>query len=398
MIANYTVVYLILLMLTSFIPLVLPGLQTINTIIREMYIVFLFIVFVLQRVKYKNINKLKQEYLYLIIFFAVNIYSFIISPNQSDSFTSFVLYISGPLIFLLIAHIKISHIQYNQYQNKIQKVLLLFILGAIIIYPMQERIYSQLFNFHEFDTRAVFYVWNNIGYMTNEMRLSGFSIHPAITASIIYFFSINLYYFGNKKKLVFYSAIYYLTKTRALLTGLIFYKILKLNIVYKALFTGIAVMFLYILVNEKWIHQYIDPSGMKHLLDIAVYGPKHLVSNISAFGQGHGTVKPFSTETSFSYSVESDLYIGIVQIGLVGMISYIYAIVKIMKKLLKTTRTSKNLAPLARYVLIIFISLNIGCIFFSYYATRFVSNFVWIELGLFYSIVYNGNVKIQPEK
>ena len=96
------------------------------------------------------------------------------------------------------------------------------------------------------------------------------------------------------------------------------------------------------------------------------------------FGHGHGTMSPFTTKSDFLH-VESDLYIAIMQIGIIGTSLYIL-IISVLFHVLKRDNNKQS-----KYCAAVFICINIGCIVLSYYAVRFLSNYMWIELGLYFS-------------
>ena len=124
LISRYTLLYIVLIFCSSILQIV-PGIA----LLREGYIFFLFFacIIYLHKIRLKKINLL------LILYFFSNFISYLISSKTSESLPSFILYISGPLIFMFLTSIPLSENTINSIEKRIKQLFILFIIIAILI-------------------------------------------------------------------------------------------------------------------------------------------------------------------------------------------------------------------------------------------------------------------------
>ena len=122
----------------------------------------------------------------------------------------------------------------------------------------------------------------------------------------------------------------------------------------------------------------LDSSLLVHFEDLFLNGPKLLLKNVNLIGHGHGTMSPFTSKASFIH-VESDLYIMLMQIGILGTALYTFIILRFLRTLKKDNN------PSSKFCAFVVVCINIGCIVLSYYCIRILSNFMWLELALYFS-------------
>lgn len=365
LITKYTFLYIILIFCSTILQII-PGIA----LLREGYILFLFFACLIYLVKLR----LKKISFLIIIYILCNFISYRISSNPADALSSFILYISGPLIFILLTCIPLTEKTINNIDNGIKKLFVGFILIALILFPVQKQFYS-IFGIDKSRNFINLYRFTAGGGM--KFRLSGLCAHPTTMGAICLFILIDYFFLKKNKESISVLIPYYLSDTRSILLGtpFVWYAFLppKKKFFVTILVPLLVIAFVFILLNSV-----LDPSALIHFADLLENGPKLLFGNISLFGNGHGTMSPFTTKSDFIH-VESDLYIAIMQIGIIGILLYLI-IIAIFIHILKKDNNQKS-----KYCAAVCICVNIGCIVLSYYAVRFLSNYMWIELGLYFS-------------
>lgn len=332
-----------------------------------------------------RVNKLNSL---IIVYTFVNLISFFLSPNKSDAVGCFICYVSGPLVFFGLTNIVISKELFFIMRKKLNYLFFCIIILSLLIYPLQEKIYA-LFGFTRGMKDFLFetmYRIENGGLV--RMRLSGFCLHPTTMGYICILFLIYNVWLSKRIRSAWALFPYYLTDTRSVIFGIPFAFYQRLNKKYKILmlFTVIPLMVMgviYFAVNLNSIR--LDDSAFKHFTDLFFLGPMLVADNLTLFGFGHATMSPYFTHGSFLH-VESELYIALIQIGIVGVAIYFLILRELYKGLMKDPSVEGN------YCLYLLFIFNIGCLFLALYAVRFISNYMWIELGLYFS--YRRNLKV----
>lgn len=365
MISFYTLAYICLIFCASILQII-PGIS----ILREGYILFL----IFSCLIYVNSITVNKRSFVILLYICCNIISYIISPNNNDSLSSLILYISGPLIFLLLTSLPLKEKTIVKLEKKIELLLVFFIIIAILIFPIQKQFYS-IFGFDKSKNFINLYRFTADGGM--KTRLSGLCAHPTSMGTICLFIFIKKFILRKNKKSLWVLIPYYLSHTRSILLGtpFVWYSFLPLK---KKIWVTLLVPSLLILCVFVLLHSVLDPSALIHFTDFLENGPKLLFGNLQLFGYGHGTMSPFTSRSSFIH-VESDLYIALMQIGIIGVAVYLFMMIMFLRILLK----DNNIA--SKYCVTVLICINIGCLFLSYYIVRFLSNFMWIEIGLYFS-------------
>jgi len=367
LISSYTLLYIILIFCSSLLQIV-PGIA----LLREGYILFLIFACLI----YLDKLRFNKSIVLILVYIICNFVSFFISPNKNDSLTSFILYISGPLIFCLITSIPLKKRTIFDLEHKIIKLFIFFIIIGLIIFPIQMQFYAAFGIDTTKGALLNIYRFTSSGQM--KIRLSGLCVHPTTMGSICLF--VFLYYFilGNKKKISVLTAIpYYLSNTRSIIMGTPFVWYLFLPPKRKVFITFLVPSFVIILIIFLTT-TILDSSIIVHIADLFLRGPELLLKNVNLIGHGHGTMSPFTSKSSFIH-VESDLYIALMQIGIVGTVLYIFIILKFLYRLQKDNN------PSSKFCAFVVVCINMGCIVLSYYCIRVLSNFMWIELALYFS-------------
>lgn len=366
-ISLYTLLYLFIIFCSNILQF-LPGPGI--SLIREGYILFLII----SCVVYFDKLHIKKISFIIFLYILSNFISFKISENQKDALSSFILYISGPLIFILLTSLPLTENNITLINKHIRQLFIFFIVTALMIYPIQKQFYS-IFGLDKGEHFINLYRFKSNGDMM--ARLSGLAVHPTTIGAICFFMIIH-YILAHKKIKSFIMMIpLYLSNTRSILIGSPFawYTFLSSK---KKVWITILIPFIIASLILIMFNSVFDSSTIIHFNDLLEYGPKLLFGNIKLFGHGHGTMSPFSTKPSF-FHVESDLYIAIMQIGIIGISLYL----TIFSIILFQLKKDNNIR--SKYCAYVFICINVGCLFLSYYVVRFITNYMWIELALYYA-------------
>lgn len=346
---------------------IIPGIA----VFREGYILFLFLsLFIfLDKLRFnKNLP-------IILIYIFVNFISFSISQNKEDALSSFILYISGPLLFCFITSLPLKEKFLFKLEHSIIKLFIIFILIGIIIYPIQKEFYATFGIDSKLGNFINLYRISPAGKM--KMRLSGLCVHPTTMGSICLFVFLYEYLIFNRKKSVITAIPYYLSNTRSIIMGtpLCWYIFLPPKKKFWITFLIPVCIIILVVVLTKTV---LDSSLLIHFADLFLKGPELLFKNVNFIGHGHGTMSPFTSKSNFIH-LESDLYIALMQIGILGTGLYIFMILKFLYRLRKDNN------PSSKFCAFVVVCINIGCIVLSYYCIRLLSNFMWLELALYFS-------------
>lgn len=364
-ISFYTLSYIFIIFCSNILQII-PGIS----LIREGYILFLMFSLVV----YFNRIQITKISVLILLYICSNFASFITSSNPNDALSSFILYISGPIIFILLTSIPLTKNTIQKLESNSDKLFVFFIITAILLFPFQKQFYS-IFGLDKEKNFINLYRFTTSGQL--KPRLSGLCAHPTSMGAICLFVMIKHFFLKKNKKSILTIIPYYLSNTRSILVGtpFVWFSFLPIKKKVWIILTVpfFILVFLYILLNTV-----LDSSILIHFEDLIKYGPKLLLGNISLFGNGHGTMSPFTSKSSFIH-VESDLYIALMQIGLVGVLLYLIIFFYFIFILLHDNNAR------SKYCASVLICINVGCIFLSYYAVRFLSNYMWLELSFYYS-------------
>ncbi len=350
----------------NFLAILLQGNRLIS-LIREGYIITLFFLLIATNLKHLFINKTISLILLYII---INLISLFISSNKNEAVMSFFLFSSGPVIFLLLYNFNFDNQLYSNIKKKIFKLFFFFVISGLIIYPFQ----LQFCNLINHDP-TMLYRWGKNGKLW--LRLGGLSLHPTIMGAVCIFLLLYLWFYRRKKETIISLIAYYYTNTRTVLFGLPFaffyYQSFKRKIFFSLLAIPIVMCGVIFFLNYNF-----DPSAIIHFIDVFIEGPKMILNNFSLLGIGHGMMSPYTSRSAFIH-LESDLYIMMMQIGIIGFLVYFCLICRIIHILRKDGN------EYSKYCLYLVFIFNIGSIFFPFHTIRFLSNYVWIELGFYFS-------------
>ncbi|MGN0728893.1 hypothetical protein [Treponema sp.] len=340
------------------------------SLIREAYFIYLlFLVFYKFLFKDKCVFKVTEysKLLLLCLFLALP-YIFI-SHYLSESVITFTLYFTGPILFLLISSLSISEKTRIKFEFYFLLVMGIICILNMFFYFIQDTVVQYL---PAYDLRNF--------SRTEKMRFLGIAIHPTSTGFyFIYFVSYLLLFKKDKISSVISGVFFVLTGTRSAILGTPFYLFLKFKKMLKVLSLFFCITLLtviyFILINGS-LNAHLDGSALKHLMDFFVLGPEYMLKY--PFGAGLGTVSPYNQENAIIH-IESEMYLYMIQLGIfafiIKMIFYYYVIKKL---LLVNTRK-------ANWLLFILLTFLVGCMFFPLNDIRFISNFIWIMLGIEFS-------------
>jgi len=366
----YTLLYIVLTYLAYGLFIVVPS--SIIPLVREAYFVYLFFL-VFYKVTFVDKFTLKiSGYSKLLILCVVLAVPYIFISNYlGEALITFILYFTGPILFLLISSLSIS----DKTRKKIDFYFLI-VMGIICVlnmmfYFVQDIVVSYLPAYELINlTRAV------------KMRFLGIAIHPTNTGFyFVYFISYLLLYKRDKIFSIVAGIFFILTGTRSAILGVPFYVFLKFKKILKVLSLIVGISFLvimYILLVNGTLNAHLDGSALKHLGDLFILGPEYMMKY--HWGAGLGTVSPYNQENPIIHvHIESEMYLYIIQLGIVAFaIKMIFYILVIMK-LLKVNSTKSN------WLLFILLTFIIGGLVFPLNNSRFIANFIWIMLGAEFS-------------
>ena len=366
----YTITYIILLYFGPTVEIISPLFMIVLSLLREFYLVFVFFYFVYSvSVRNRVIFSAENILFFLCLFFAL---PFILQAGIVRGLTNYIIFFSGPYLFLVISNLRFSETAIRNYRYMLRLVLDFLCMCGIPLYFLQGKIvdYFGYENFKNFFLTDV----------SEKLRLFGLGFHPT-TTGFLYIYTAALLFFTRKNKIK--PAIYFcanlLSHTRSALFGIPSYVFFKLKKHWRFLIIpliGFAFFVIFRMVVNKSIYKYLDPSAIVHLLHLFVTGPQAVLQY--PFGTGLGTVSPYS-EPPYIIHLESDVYLYSIQLGIFNLVLYISAIIVIIRKLL-TSISSET-----KYLVFIVLTFMLGCFVFPLHSLRFTSNFVFIELGFWAS-------------
>ncbi|MBR0101258.1 MAG: hypothetical protein IJP90_16310 [Treponema sp.] len=343
-------------------------------LIREGYILLLFVIVSTIQITKFRLNSISITVLFYI---ALNTFSLLISQNRGDGIGSYIMFVSGPIIFLFLSNVALSVQWYKKYRKCIDRLLFFFVFTSLILYPVQG-VFAETMHI---DTKMM-YRWSSSG--TRWMRLTGLSFHATSMGAVAIFAVIFSLLHRKKMKMLLSSISYYLTNSRTVLFGIIFafYSTQRKKIRFLMLICSVPMICGIVVFYFSYT---FDPSALIHFADVFIRGPNLLSKNLSLFGRGHGMMSPYTADSPYIH-LESDLYISIMQVGILGFSTYILLLFFLVSRLKK----DRNIY--AKYCVYILFIINIGGIFFPLHTVRFLTNYMWIELGLYFS--YRRNLKV----
>lgn len=367
----YTILYLVLLYLSYFFVIILPHQAFIFSVIRENYFIYLFFllfykILIIKHTKigFSYFNKL----ICFILFFAIP-YIFI-SNYLNYAIITFFLYFSGPILFLLISNLSFSKKTIEHFDFWFNLIMTGICFLNILFYFIQDKLIS-------FASTESF---SNFVRQEERIRFLGIAFHPTCTGFFfVYFIG---YIFIVKKNLIasLFNGIFFLfTGTRSAIFGVPFYMFLKFKKSIKifAFILGTVVLTLiYMLLIKNKLDMYLDGSALAHLFHLFVLGPKTIIKY--PLGAGLGTVSPYNQENPIIH-LESEAYLYCIQLGVFNSVLKIVLYYYIVRKLLIVNSLMSN------WLVFVLFTFLAGCLVFPLNDARFVSNFVWIMLGIEFS-------------
>lgn len=365
----YTLLYIILTYLSySF---TIFGISSVFSLIRESYFLYLIL---LCFYKIFIVNKFcvkKHSYSLLLIICIILALPYIFISNFfKEAVVTFILYFSGPILFILISCLDFHQKSRDRFEFYFFLVLGIVCIINILFYFIQDKVVYLI--------PQDFLLYFSRG--NGRIRYLGISFHPTTTG----FFFIYLigYLFIYKRNYIFscINGIFYIfSGTRSAILGIPFYIFFKLKKAFKiiAFIIGIVLLIcLYYLLFSAKIEQYLDVSASAHFSHLLVLGPKTIVKY--PFGAGLGTVSPYNTTDSIIH-LESEMYLYMIQLGMIPFAIKMFFYGFVIKKLLLVNTRKAN------WLLFILLTFMIGCMVFALNDSRFISNFIWIMLGIEFS-------------
>lgn len=364
----YTLLYITLTYLAFGLSIMVPS--SIVPLVRESYFVYLFfLVFYKFVIVDKFTLKISFYSKILIICVALAVPYIFISKYLGEALITFILYFTGPILFLLITSLNFSETTRKKLDFYFLLVMGIICVLNIMFYFVQDIVVSYLpaYALRNF-TRIV------------KMRFLGIAIHPTNTGFyFVYFISYLLLYKRDKISSFIAGVFFILTGTRSAILGTPFYMFLKFKKILKVFSLIVGITFLvvmYILLVNGTLNAHLDGSALKHLGDLFILGPEYMMKY--PWGAGLGTVSPYNQEHPIIH-IESEMYLYMIQLGIfafvIKMIFYTFVIIK----LLKVNSRKSN------WLLFILLTFMIGCMVFPLNDSRFIANFIWIMLGIEFS-------------
>ena len=246
---------------------------------------------------------------------------------------------------------------------------------GIFLYPLQGLIISFL------PSSAFQSFWRN-----GRIRYLGIGLHPTSTGFLILYY-IGYLFFVKKDMIqtILHGIFLFLSGTRSALFGLPGYIFIKQKprTIKIFLLIGILLIFvLYTLVMNDTFSKYLDGSAIAHLNHLLVLGPATVINY--PWGAGLGMVSPYNTENPIIH-LESEMYLYMIQLGFVLFGLKIFFYIKVIITLLRVN------TKYTRYLLFILMTYLLGCMIFPLNNTRFISNFIWVIMGVEYSRIRKNN-------
>lgn len=367
----YTILYLVLLYFSYFFAIILPNQAFILSIIREGYFVYLFFLL------FYKIFLVKQTAIFcsyfsklicFILFFAIP-YIFI-SSYLNYAILTFFLYFSGPILFLLISNLSFSKRTLKHFDFWFNLIMSGICFLNILFYFVQDNLISMI------PTESLSFFSRQEG----KIRYLGIAFHPTYTGFFfVYFIG---YVFIVKRNLVasLFNGIFFLfTGTRSAIFGVPFYMFIKFKKhikIFAFILGAVVLVLVYMLLTKDMLNMYLDGSALAHLFHLFVLGPETIIKY--PLGAGLGTVSPYNQENPIIH-LESEAYLYCIQLGFFNLILKILLYYHIVRKLLIVNSRMSN------YLIFVLFTFLAGSLVFPLNDSRFISNFVWVMLGIEFS-------------
>lgn len=298
-------------------------------------------------------KKLTKSQIFVLLLIVIEFVYFIFSSNKTISY--FILYISGPLLFLSISSFTNKNI--ISLINKICLLLFFFIIINLILYNKQQL----LIEHSRIDTITIL---RNL-YRDKRIRFFGLMFQPTIMAFICVTGLIICD--GLIKKIISFFA-WYLTGARSFIPGVLissYFEIKKKKrLLLFFIFLPLFILIVYLFLNST------DASLLVHFDDLFYRGPKLVLENF--YGRGFG----------YYLNLESDIYYYCIGFGVWGGVVYIICFISIFFDYNKRSIRKNSTIIKGRMLLIIYC---IGAFFIPFSLQRPLSNIFWIVEGLIYS-------------
>lgn len=364
----YTLLYIILTYLAYGLSIIVPS--SIIPLVRELYFIYLFFLVFYKIITVDKFTLKISSYSKLLLLCVVLAVPYVFISNYlGEALITFILYFTGPILFILIASLNFSETTRKKLDFYFLLVMEIIFVLNMMFYFVQDIVVSYL----------PAYELRNFS-RTEKMRFLGIAIHPTNTGFyFVYFISYLLLYKRDKLSSLIAGVFFILTGTRSAILGTPFYMFIKFKKILKILSLILGVSFLvvvYMLLVMGTLNAHLDGSALKHLGDLFILGPEYMMKY--PWGAGLGTVSPYNQEHPIIH-IESEMYLYMIQLGIfafvVKMIFYIFVITK----LLKVNSRKSN------WLLFILLTFMIGCMVFPLNDSRFITNFIWIMLGIEFS-------------
>ena len=366
----YTLAYLVILYLG-------PTMQTISSVgmvvfslLREFYLVFVLLYFLYSTGFRKKVFFTAENILFTCC--CILAIPFVLPAGLGQGVITYIVFFSGPFLFLTISNLKFSDATIKNYHYFLGLGFNCLCIGSILLYFVQGKIVS-IFGYENFDH---FFLTDGSG----KLRLFGLGFHPTTTGFFcIYAMGFLFFYRKEHIRPLLYFYANWLSHTRSALFGIpsyVFFKFKKRIRVFIVIPAILFVLLIYKMFIDKSIYRYIDTSAVVHLMHLFVTGPLYVFNY--PFGAGLGRVSPYSRE-GYIVHLESDLYLYSIQVGILNLLLYIIAVCVVIKKLRNDNSSD------AKFLLFVVLTFMLGCIIFPLHSLRFTSNFVFIEMGFYFS-------------
>ena len=364
----YTLLYIILTYLAYGLSIIVPS--SIIPLVRELYFIYLFFLVFYKIITVDKFTLKISSYSKLLLLCVVLAVPYVFISNYlGEALITFILYFTGPILFILIASLNFSETTRKKLDFYFLLVMEIIFVLNMMFYFVQDIVISYL----------PAYELRNFS-RTEKMRFLGIAIHPTNTGFyFVYFISYLLLYKRDKLSSLIAGVFFILTGTRSAILGTPFYMFIKFKKILKILSLILGVSFLvvvYMLLVNGTLNAHLDGSALKHLGDLFILGPEYMMKY--PWGAGLGTVSPYNQEHPIIH-IESEMYLYMIQLGIfafvIKMIFYTFVIIK----LLKVNSRKSN------WLLFILLTFMIGCMVFALNDSRFIANFIWIMLGIEFS-------------
>ena len=379
----YTLLYIILTYLSYTCMIFLSGVSSVVTLIREGYFAYLFVLvfYKFLTVDKFSIKKNIQNVL-LLLCIIIALFYINISPYLSNAITTFILYFSGPILFLLISQLRLSEKTRIRFDFYFSLVMISVCVLNVLFYFIQNKLVSVI------PVESLKYFRRS----GEKIRYLGIAFHPTITGFFFVYF-IGYLFIIKKEYLssLFSGAFFLLTGTRSAMLGVFIYIFLKLKKTLKiiAFIFGCSILVVvYMLLASNRLNLILDGSALAHLTHLFILGPQTVIDY--PLGAGLGTVSPYNSENPIIH-LESEMYLYMIQLGFISFILKLSFYIIIIKKLIIRNSGKSN------YLLFILFTFLTGCMVFALNDMRFISNFIWIMLGMEFSDAYYNNIFLKKK-